>query len=179
MKKFTKTLLAVSLLAVVGTAAAVPITGSIGFEGAYTHDGTDLSDATTIFITDAAVSGVVSGSFADEGISDGDAASYSDFVFDPAGPVSSIWSVGSFTFDLNIMTVDFQSANLLALSGSGLISSTDVNLDDTYGKWTFTANQAGSNLTWSSSAAPEPGVVLLLGAGLIGIGAARKMRKAA
>lgn len=178
--KSLKLLLAIGLIALTGSVSAVPITGSIGFTGDYTHDGSDLSDATTIFITSAAVAGVVDGSFADEGIVAGDLASYSDFTFDPAGAQANIWSVGSFSFDLNIMNVDFQSSNLLALSGTGMIKSTDANLDDTFGEWTFTANSAGSNFTFSSStAAPEPGIALLLGAGLIGFGVSRKLRKTA
>ena len=181
MNKLTKLITAVALTAFAGIASAVPITGSIGFTGAYTHDGANLLDATTIFITPgtAAVAGVVTGSFAAEGITAGDTATYSDFTFNPIStPIANIWSVGTFSFTLNNMSVDFQSANLLALSGSGLISSSDAGLDDSYGKWTFTANDTGSNMTWSSSAAPEPAMVLLLATGLIGFGFARKMRKA-
>ena len=177
MNKFTKILAALALSAVSGIASAVPITGSIGFNGAYNlTGGSTLATATGIDITSAHTSGVVTGSFA--GIADGTVASYSDFTFNPAGPVPAIWSVAGFTFDLNQMSVDFQSASLLALSGSGTISSTDENLDDSNGKWTFTANATGQNLTWSSSAAPEPAMALLLATGLIGFGFARKMRKA-
>ena len=95
------------------------------------------------------------------------------------GAVPSIWSVGSFTFDLNTMVVELQNSSLLALSGTGLISSSNPGLDAANGKWTFTANATGSNLTWSSSSAPEPAMVLLLAAGLIGFGFARKTRKSA
>lgn len=177
MNKLTKLLAATALTAFAGIASAVPITGSIGFNGAYLLvGGTTLATATGIDITSAHTSGVVTGDFA--GIADGTVTNYADFTFDPAGPVASIWSVAGFTFDLNEMNVDFQNASLLALSGSGLISSTDAGLDSTNGKWTFTANATGQNLTWSSSAAPEPAMVLLLATGLIGFGVARKMRKA-
>ena len=183
MKTLTKFLTAISFLALAGNAAAIQITGSIGFNGAYTHDGSDLSDATQIFITDSHVSGIVTGSFAADGISDGTAALYSDFTFDPVGPVAGIWSVTgnttTFTFDLNIMEIDFQNESLLALAGTGLISSDNANLEDSFGKWTFTANQTGQNFTWSSSSAPEPGIALLLGVGLIGFSVARKLRKSA
>ncbi len=183
MKKLTQILAAVSFLALAGNASAVQITGSIGFDGAYTHDGSNLADATTITITDSQVAGVVTGSFAADGIMDGDAAIYSNFTFDPAGPVAGIWSVTGnttvFTFDLNNMVVDFQSASLLALSGTGLITSDNAALTDAFGKWTFTANETGQNFTWSSSSAPEPGIALLLGAGLIGFSVSRKLRKSA
>jgi len=179
MNNTRKFLIALALSAVASVANAAPITGSIGFGGAYTHNGTNLSDATSITITDATVAGIVTGSFADEGIADGTPASYADFTFAPAGAVANIWTVGSFSFSLNDMTIDFQSANLLGLSGTGMFSSTTLGLDDAFGQWTFTANENGSNLTWSSSAAPEPAVTLLLATGLIGFGFARKMRKTA
>ena len=120
MNNTRKFIIALALSAFAGIASAVPITGSIGFGGAYEHDGTDLSNATTITILDAAVSGAVTGSFFDEGINSASVVSYSDFVFAPPGAVPGIWSVGSFTFDLTSMVVDFQSANLLALSGKGM-----------------------------------------------------------
>ena len=167
MNKFNKLLAALALTAFAGVASAAAITGSIGFTGAYTHDGTDLNDATTITITSAEVQGVTSGSFLDAGIVDGTAATYSDFVFDPVStPIANIWSVGVFTFELTSMSVDFQSGALLALSGKGTFSTTDNSLDDAFGDWTFTANETGSNLTWSSSAAvPEPAIILLLATG--------------
>jgi len=180
MNTLKKTLLAASIFAIAGVANAMPITGSIGFGGGYTHDGTNLSDATSITITDAIVQGAVTGSFAAEGIAAGDTAAYSNFVFNPIStPIASIWSVGSFSFDLTSMNVDFQSTTTLVLTGSGIINSTNPNLDTAYGDWSFTANQANQNFTWSSSSAPEPAVALLLGAGLIGFGFARKARKAA
>jgi hypothetical protein len=181
MNKYTKLLAAVSLSAFAGAASAVPIEGSIGFGGAYSHDGTSLNDATTITITSATVSGVTTGSFLDAGIVDGDPATYSNFIFSPIStPISNIWTVGVFTFELTNMSVDFQSAALLALSGGGVFSTTDSSLDDANGQWTFTANETGANLTWSSSSAvPEPVVTLLLATGLIGFGFARRARKTA
>lgn len=179
MNNTRKFIIALALSAFAGVASAVPITGSIGFNGAYTHDGSDLSDATTISITSAHVSGVVTGSFLAAGISDGDPVTYKDFVIG-ATPVADIWTIGIFTFDLTSMSVDLQTANLLALSGQGTFSTTDSSLDDAHGDWTFTANETGANLTWSSSSAvPEPAVTLLLATGLIGFGFARRARKAA
>ena len=82
MNKF-KLLLATSIFAISSVASAVPITGSIGFNGEYGHNGGlgGLSAATGILIFDATVDGAVTGSFADEGIAHGDAASYASFTF--------------------------------------------------------------------------------------------------
>ncbi len=180
MKIFTKTLLAASIFAVAGVANAVPITGSIGFGGAYTTDTGSLTGATKIIISDAAISGDVTGSFASDGITSSSTVTYSDFIFDPATPITSIWSVGSFSFDLTQMNVKYRDASLIALRGLGTINSSSLGLDSTPGKWTFTANNSGQNFTWSSSSSvPEPAIILLLGAGLIGFGVSRKMRKGA
>lgn len=179
MNNTRKFIMALALSAFAGAASAVPITGSIGFDGAYERDGTSLLDATTITISDAMVSGVTTGSFLDAGITAGDAATYSDFTIGSA-PIANIWTVGIFTFDLNSMSVDFRNASTLVLSGKGEFSTTDSSLDSAFGDWTFTANNTGANLTWSSSAAvPEPAVTLLLATGLIGLGFARRARKAA
>ena len=180
MNKFTKLLAATALTAFAGIASAVPITGSIGFAGAYTLDGTNFLDSSTITRTDFEVHGDTSGSFLDEGIVSGTLATGADFTYNPVTvPVPDIWSVGSFMMDLSNMSVDFISATTLVVSGNGIVSSTDPLLDDTNGKWNFTANNLGTNLTWSSSAnVPEPAIVLLLATGLIGFGFARKMRKA-
>lgn len=181
MKLFNKTLLVVSIFAIAGVANAIPIEGSIGFHGAYTTDTGALGTATQIIISSAAIDGAVTGSFASEGINNSSAVTYSNFTFSPVSiPINNIWKVGSFSFDLNQMSVDYHSASILGLTGSGMINSTVAGLDSTPGIWSFTANQAGANFTWSSSSAvPEPAITLLLGAGLIGFGVSRKMRKAA
>jgi len=186
MKKFNQILLAVGLLSLVGSASATQIQGSIGFVGSYEINDS-LNNVVSSFlvgdrvnILSANVSGVVSGDFAAEGITSGDAATYSDFIYDPVGPVAGIWNVGSFTFDLNNMVQDYKSSSILVLSGTGWINSTTPGLDQTFGIWNFSANTAGVNFTWSSSsAAPEPGIALLLGVGLIGLGVSRKLRKTA
>ena len=108
MNKFTKLLAATALTAFAGIASAVPITGSIGFAGAYTLDGTNFLDSSTITRTDFEVHGDTSGSFLDEGIVSGTLATGADFTYNPVTvPVPDIWSVGSFMMDLSNMSVDF------------------------------------------------------------------------
>ena len=179
MKKF-KILLMACLLAVTGSASAVPITGSLGFTGAYTiAGGTSLDNLTGINITgnSATVTGVVGGTFAAAGISVGQTAFYNNFTL--GGSTTNLWSIGGFSFDLTSMVINYQATNLLALSGSGIITSTNSNLDPTSGGWTFTANSGGGNFTFSSSTVPEPTTAMLLGIGLLGVGALRKLRKTA
>ena len=176
MKTLTSTVFAF-LFTLVTSASAVPISGSIGFTGSYTHNGgSDLSNATLISINNnkAAVTGSVGGAFATAGITNRDVATYRDINLTGPGMILGLWSVGGFTFDLNQFNVDYQSPYVLALSGIGTISHS--NYDDTVARWVFTANQVGSNMTFSTSTAPEPGIALLLGVGLAGIAVSRRRR---
>ncbi len=178
MNKFNKLLIAVGLFALATSALAVPISGSIGFGGEYTHNGTsNLSDATTITPTTALVFGAT-GDFG--AITSGTAASHSPFTFDPiTTPVLGLWSVGGFTFDLTSMILLNQSAITVGLKGAGVMKS--AGFEDTDFTWVFTANQAGTTLTFSSGNAnvPAPGIALLMAFGLAGIGVASKARKSA
>lgn len=176
MKKLTASLLASALLSLSSLVTAMPIDGNIGFTGSYQHNGTsDLSTATQIFNISATVAGNVDGTYAAEGVSAGNAASYSNFDFSTSGMINNLWSVGGFSFDLGTINIDFQGSNALVLSGVGTVKHN--NYDNTVASWIFTANQAGSNLTFSSSNVPEPGIALLLGVGLAGIAFTRKLRK--
>ncbi len=177
MNKFNKLLIAVGLFALATNAIAVPISGSIGFAGSYTHDGTiDLSDAKTITPTTALVFGAT-GDFG--AITTGTAAAHSPFTFAPIPvvPVLGLWSVGGFTFDLTTMVLQSQSASIVDLTGAGVMKN--AGFDDTDFTWVFTANQSGATLTFSSSDAnvPAPGIALLMAIGLAGIGVASKARK--
>jgi len=176
--KLAKLLLATSISALCGTATAIPITGSIGLTGDYiVTGGTGLGDATGIDIIgdDATVEGRVGGTFAAEGITAGQTAYHSDFTFAPFSGVANLWTVGGFSFDLEVLSIDYQSSVALVLSGSGTIRH--AGYDDTFGTWVFTSNNLDSSFTFSSSNAPEPGVALLLGAGLAAFGASRILRQ--
>jgi hypothetical protein len=163
----------------VNSGSAVPISGSIGFTGSFDIWDDDTASLVNDFTvgeeiligSDAAVTGTVTGSFADEGINAGDSVSHSDIIYDPTGPINDLWSVGTFTMDVTTVNVDFISSSSIILSGSGNISSTDVSLDDTAGTWLFSANTLGANFTWSSSSTlvPIPPDVWLFSSGLLGM----------
>ena len=181
MKKFKQLLLAAGLFALAGNASALLISGSVGFTGSYTHDGIgdDLTTANSITSVNASVDGVASGTFVTEGVVSTSTVTYKPFTFDPLTiPVTDIWSVEGFTFDLNSMVIELQIASNLVLTGTGTIHH--AGYQDTFGTWSFSADAAGTTFNFSSTTkATEPGVALLLSIGLIGFGVSRKLRKTA
>ncbi|MBT8131925.1 MAG: PEP-CTERM sorting domain-containing protein [Gammaproteobacteria bacterium] len=180
--------LATAILLLPFAANAVPIDGSIGLGGdmdlTCSGGGTcTVNNADGIaFIGNGNVNSV-SGDFATT-ILVGDDALMNDFGFDPLDLNNPLWAVGGFSFAItaidSINRIDTSGADFLLLSGSGLISA--AGFDDTLGTWTFSADSAdGIDFAWSSTAAPspapEPGILMLLGMGLIGsIGARRLVR---
>jgi len=179
MKKLSYILLAVSLLTLSGVASAVPIVGTIKFGGDLTFD----LNANTVDIigNDAIVIAAPGGDFASY-VSLGDTAVYNDFTYSPFTTVSPLWSVGGFSFTLSQIVSVFETTapsgqQFLSLTGNGTFSGN--GFDDTYGNWTFSADGQNGQFAFSSVSVPEPGTALLLGVGLIGFGAARKLRKTA
>lgn len=104
-----------------------------------------------------------------------------DLIFNPfLAPVADFWTVGGFSYTLNDVTPGFTNdpASFLVLNGTGIISA--AGFEDTAASWSFTSSTTGNGVfSWSAVSAtnvPEPGVLILLSVGLIGIGARRRIK---
>lgn len=181
---------------------AVPITGSISFNGNATADaglnGTggvqgDLTLAKSIVFGSVAVAGAggqtgtpPTGSFA---ALSGSVTMTPLLNINPAlVPGTPVWSVGGFSLTLLTLGTQFASTTSLTLYGTGTFSD-GIPADSTAGNWTATFTSSGPGSTGitfgfnASSAAippstPEAGTsVLLLGLGLAALGAYAQCRK--
>lgn len=172
-------------------AFGVTVGGEISISGGFAPaDGANLVDATGIDFLEWTgseyVSGTSGGSFTVASVA-GDFADYvtpspfilgsiNDFSFvSPFAPVTPLWAIGGFSFDLLDVNVQQQSSTTLILSGSGEIYGN--GFERTNGNWLLTGNSYGSTFSWSATTVPEPMSVLLLGLGLLGFAFGRKIKK--
>ena len=106
--------------------------------------------------------------------------SHKDVPYDPFVPIDDLWTVtgfllpGRFAFSLDTLSVDFQSATQLDLSGTGEITHPDF--DDTPFQWVATFQSLSQTASFSASTqlVPEPSTGLLLATGLLGLGIHRR-----
>ncbi len=177
---------AVAAVAGLGTCAqAIPITGSISFDGGSVLLNNTLGTATAIdsfggFTVVSGGANLPSGSFA--GLAGTAVAMTTEgFTFSPSlspSPINSLWSfvVAGVTYNFNLLTATSVYANgSLDLSGAGTLQITGDQ--DTTGTWTLAVNGGGDgdnfNFDANNRAASVPdggSAMLLLGAGLTGIG---------
>jgi hypothetical protein len=201
IKYLASTALAVGI---VGTVQAIPITGSIGFNGAYTQvDGTagNLLTSTKLQITESTLAvtpGTPTGtfaigtagapmSFAGTGLVAVNGAGSS--TVSPSPMITQLWSVtvGSKVFNMTVLTEfePFKSSTQINLTGTGTIhdaSTSGTLLDDTAGTWQLGFGVSGTpptaSFTWQSTSAagvPDGGTtVMLLGAALSGLAMLRR-----
>lgn len=186
MKSIKIRSLLATLLLLPLAANAVPIDGEIIIGGSLvptcsTHAGSctmDIADGLDFFTDGGDNTAIVTGTAGDFSGLFGQIVTMSDFVFDPFAMVDPLWSVGGFTFSLDSLTVVGQTATYLELRGTGTISG--GGFDPTDGVWSMSADAANPNITfgWSSTTlAPEPGILVLVGIGLIGGLGARRLAR--
>lgn len=156
-------------------AVAIPITGAISFSGTSVQSDPSLLVATafTDFGTVVVSETGGTGSYGD--VDAGEAVTFTPFTFRPFSPVTPLWSFDfagkTFSFDATGLTISpGTTLNTITMHGPGIAHIT--GLTDTPGNWYFSANGAGGTASFSAStqAVPEPGTMLLLGMGLVGIG---------
>ena len=160
---------------------AVPIQGTIDFNGAATTDSGDLANAhafTSFSGVTVATAPAPSGSYSGTA---GQAVTMNGFTFNPPGGVSPLWTftVGAVTYSFNLGTshVVTQTAAFLNVTGTGTANIT--GFDPTPGTFSITLVGSGSPQAQfsftSETSVPDGGsAVALMGIALTGIEALRR-----
>ena len=189
MKLLTIKSLLASVLLLPFIASAVPISGNIAMVGELSPtcpgDPCGLGTADGLIFTTPGLVVGADGDFAAAGIGFLTPVDMTDFSFDPFAAVDPLWAIFDgpdelFSFALESINVS-QGVGFLELSGTGTVSG--LGFDDTSGLWTLSSQGTDGNLefSWSSTTvatAPEPGILMLMGLGLIGGLGARRLTRA-
>lgn len=161
---------------VMNTASAIPITGNMGVTGSFgAADGTGLADATMI-----ALGGSVMGTGADGDLGSTvfffafGTSSASPFSINPASPVVDLLQIGGWQLDLDTLAIVDQTAFILTMNGTGFLSGNAADgFEKTAAIWSFSGDSGGAYSMTITAVPPvavsEPGILTLLGIGLIAI----------
>jgi len=129
----------------INTASAMLIQGQIDFCGISTT--TDNGSVVTSVDFGSFEVSAVTGDFVTY-VTPGDTVAFLDF---PTVEPLDLWSVGGFSFNLNLITINALLGSTAIIEGSGLISKT--NYDITPFVWTYSSKR-GSNTSFSSTLNP-------------------------
>ncbi len=190
---------AAAVCGMAGVAQAVPISGGITFIGGVELDTSSAATATEVtawtgfggdgspYVESA------DGSFA--GIAPGTSATFTAPWFFNSGAVSSLWTVGGFTFDLTSSHVVYQAVNVEGGVGIGAATVEGIGAVSGNGEtpeamtWSFSINDPGAAGTGglifsfqvadgtvgSTPTVPDGGTTaIMLGMGMLGLGLVKK-----
>ncbi len=166
---------------------AVPISGTIDFNGAASTNTGDLATATAFTsFSLVTVSNALPPSGSYSGLGGQQVTTMNGFTFNPPSGVSPLWSftVGAVTYSFNLTTASAitQNANFLNVQGTGIAYITGY--DPTPGEFAITLTSASGRPAaafsfTSETAVPDGGsAVVLLGIALTGIECLRRKIRA-
>lgn len=181
-----------AVIGVAGMAQAVPITGDITFAGGVQLDSSSAGTATEVLSwTGPGGTGmpiVISDSGSFDTVTPGTQVTFASPWFFNSGAVSSLWSVGGFTFSLSSSHIVFQGGSPagVLVDGTGTVSGN--GFDSTSMSWSFTTQDpsatgssssvfsfSAASGTTGSTAVPDGGTTaMLLGLGILGLGLLKK-----
>jgi protein with PEP-CTERM/exosortase system signal len=170
-----------------GIAQAVPITGNITFAGGATLNTSSAGTATEVLTwTGAGGTGlpvVISDDGSFSGIAPGTGAAFASGWHFNSGAVSSLWSVGGFTFDLTSSHIVFQGGSPagVLVDGIGAVMG-PAGTDPEAMTWSFSTSDPSAAGIFSFQVAdgatgtvPDGGTTaMLLGLGVLALGLLKK-----
>ena len=166
-------------------AFATTITGNIGFTGSVFLDAASVNTASLVsaWTVNGNTGFAAVGTTDLAGTTSGElVAFHSPWAFN-SGTIENFWNVGDYQFNLTSSSIIFQGSGGLLVTGTGILTGTDFT--NTAYSWSFSAQDphtsGDTTFTFSASAgpapAPEPASLVLLSAGLIGLGGLVRRRK--
>jgi len=179
-KAMIKMAMLAAVMLSVNIANAALITGDMGITGSYSTSGGTGQANDTLLTLGSGTPGLPTstggngdmGAFVTWGVTVGTVGdgniSLSSFT-----SVTDLYTIGGWQLDLATMAITDQTASLLTLEGTGLLSGNGFDATDV--NWTFSANDIGSSYSMTITAVPVPAAVWLFGSGLLGlVGVARR-----